>query len=139
MLRRSIGLLALASAALATTPALAKGPDRARVCGSAHCVTIRGERSVSSLFAWGIVPAAARSAPRPAPYYSIRIAGGGSDVRWTVLYVPSRHAIRISQNRVPPYRDTVGPYWTTLSRSDQRVFRHAVRSLRPLAAPGRWA
>jgi hypothetical protein len=108
------------------------------VCGAGRCDTIHGERVVSSLFVWQSGPFTPRAAPRTAPYYSIRISGGGSDVRWVVLYVPSRHAIRVWQNRMPPYRDSVAPYWRTLSSGDEQVYRRTVRDLRPLAAPHRW-
>jgi len=55
-----------------------------------------------------------------------------------VLYVPSRHALWVWQNQVPPYRDGVGPYWRTISVRDERVYRQAVGTLRPLPAPRRW-
>ena len=126
-------------AAFAAWPAAAaaKGPNVATVCGAKRCTTIRGDLAVAPLLAWQWVPFRTRSAPAPAPYYSIRLHDPGG-IDWEFLYVPRHHAVRFWQSRVPPYAQGIGPYWRGLPASAERVFARAVRGLRPLAAPLHW-
>jgi hypothetical protein len=131
-------LAAIAAAALVTVPAAsAKGPNAASVCGEARCVTIRGEAAVWPLLSWQYAPFAERDAPAPAPFYSIRLREP-TGVRWVLLYVPERHAVRIWQSRVPPYSQGIGPYWRTLPASGERALRRAAGRLAPYAAPAAW-
>jgi hypothetical protein len=128
----------VAAGAVCVPAAGAKGPDVARVCGAARCVTLRGERAVWPLLAWQYDgPFALLSAPRPAAFYSIRLHGP-SGVDRTVIYLPGRHVVRLSQSRTPPYDRGIGPYWRTLPASADASFRRAVRGLAPLRPPPDW-
>ena len=129
--------LVTAIGAIAVASATAKGPNVASVCGATRCITIRGQTEVWPLLSWSHVPFSSRPAPAPAPYYSIRLHDP-SGIRWVLLYVPRRHAVRIWQSRVPPYSEGVGPYWRTLPASSERAFRRVVRNLIPRAAPRNW-
>jgi hypothetical protein len=129
---------AAAAGALCVPTADAKGPDRATVCGVTHCVSIHGERAVWSLLAWQYDgPFAVRPAPRPAPFYAIRVRDS-TRLDWTIVYVPRRHAVRLWQSHVPPYRQGVGPYWRTLPASAETVFARVVAPLAPRGAPRSW-
>lgn len=124
-------------AAIAIGSAAAKGPNVASVCGASGCVTLRGESMVQPLISWWYTPFAPRAAPRPAPYYSIRLRDP-SGIRWSLLYVPARRAIRIWQSRVPPYHQSIGPYWRTVPSSAVPAIRWLLQKLSPHAAPARW-
>jgi hypothetical protein len=128
----------VAAGTLAVPVAGAKGPNVARVCGAGRCVTLRGERVVWPLLAWEYDgPFALLPAPRPAAFYSIRLHDP-SGVEWTVLYLPGRHVVRLSQSRTPPYDRGTAAYWRTLPASADASFRRAVRGLAPLPAPAGW-
>jgi hypothetical protein len=133
---RVVALLA-AVAAVAAAPSAAKGPNLARVCGSSGCVSIHGESAVQPLMSWWWTPFARRGAPAPAAYYSIRIHDPAG-INWVLLYVPARRAMRIWQSRVPPYNESIGPYWRTIPRSAGRGLEAVVRPVRPFAAPRKW-
>ena len=129
--------LAAAVAAFAVAPATAKGPNVASICGATRCIPIRGETAVWPLLSWSFAPFVTRPAPAPAPFYTIRLRDR-SGIRWELLYVPKRHAVRFWQSRVPPYSQGVGPYWRTVPESAEDVFRRAVGKLSPRIAPQSW-
>jgi hypothetical protein len=133
----SVSLVAMLGA-IAVASAMAKGPNIGTVCGATGCITIRGETAVWPLLSWSYAPFSSRTAPAPAPYYSIRL-DDPSGIKWVILYVPTRHAVRIWQSRVPPYPEGVGPYWRTLPASADRVFRRAVGRMQPRLAPPAWS
>ena len=89
------------------------------------------------LLSWTYTPFKPRAAPRPAPYYSIRVRDP-SGIKWTLLYVPSRRMMRIWQSRVPPYSESIGPYWRVVPRLAVPQIAKAVARVRPYAAPKRW-
>jgi hypothetical protein len=127
----------VAAMVIIVPPAGGKDWGVASVCGTGHCLTLRGEKGVAPLLAWQDGPFVTRTAPAPAAYYAIRVHDG-FDIHWTLLYVPSQHAIRISQSRVLGYEEGVAPYWRALPSAAEAALRHAVSPLRPLAAPRVW-
>ena len=138
MLSRGGLLVVLGAFALgAPGSAAAKGPNVARVCGASGCTTLRGESAVQPLISWWYTPFSSRRAPRPAPYYSIAIRDP-SGVRWSLLYVPSRRAMRIWQNRVPPYNQPIGPYWRDVPAAAVSGLGRVAAGLKPYAAPSAW-
>jgi|tagenome__1003787_1003787.scaffolds.fasta_scaffold18574098_1 hypothetical protein len=134
----ALPLLAVAGA-LAAPTAGAKGPDAATLCGAQRCLTIHGERAVAPLLGWQSTGFSERAAPQPAPYYTLRVSDRSAGIRWGLVYVPRRHAMRIWQNRIPPYDEGVGVYWRTLPAAAEPAFRAVLQTLRPHAAPRRWA
>jgi hypothetical protein len=93
---------------------------------------------VWSLLAWQYDgPFSLRAAPRPAPFYAIRVHDPAGVDR-TLLYVPRRHAVRLWQSRVPPYRRGNPPYWRTLPAAVEGMFVRVVRGLAPRRAPSAW-
>ena len=133
---RVVGVVA-ALAALTSGAAQAKGPNAAAVCGASGCTRLTGESAVAPLLSWTYTPFKPRAAPRPAPYYSIRVSDP-SGIKWTLLYVPSRRMMRIWQSRVPPYSESIGPYWRVVPRPAVPQIAKAVARVRPYAAPKRW-
>jgi hypothetical protein len=136
---RWIGVVSVVGglALLASGSAAAKGPDFARICGASSCTTVRGEFAVQPLISWWYTPFSQRGAPRPAPYYAIKLRDP-SGIRWVLLYVPGRHAMRIWQNRVPPYNQAFGPYWRTVPRTAMRAIARLVSKVRPYGAKRSW-
>ena len=130
----------LVSALVVTGGAAAKGPDRARVCGTS-CRTIIGDRQVYPLLdAWGSKPFVQAHVPRPAPYFTLSIdSTRGESGRWLLLWVPSKRLMRVTQIAVPPYQTTtVGPYWRPVPPGARSVFAAAARGLRPHAPVRGW-
>ena len=118
-------LLALALA----TAAAAKAPARTIVCGASVCRSAPYEL-ISPVDG---VPFHLLRAPRPAPFYTaVLTAPGASDgFCWRVVWVPSRHAIRIANvGRYVPGAPVAGSYWRTVRPAYERGFARAVRGLR---------
>jgi hypothetical protein len=136
---KRVWLVAVVAGVALTAPgsAAAKGPNFARLCGASGCTTLRGETAVQPLLSWWYTPFFQRGAPAPAPFYRIRITDP-SGVKWSLLYVPARHAVRFWQNRVPPYHESIGPYWRSVPGSAVAVMGRLVHKLKPYAAPRRW-
>jgi hypothetical protein len=116
--RVQIGLALAAVAAVAAliaSAALAKGPDEGRLCGRSGCVALEGYEAAEPFVSWWNIPFTQRPAPKPAPFFRIILRQFEPDpITWTLLYVPRRKAMRITQTRVPPYQAGVGPYWRTV-------------------------
>jgi hypothetical protein len=129
---------ALAGAALLVPgSAGAKGPNFANVCGTSGCATVRGEFAVYRFMSWWNTPFSQRGAPAPAPFYKIKIRDP-SGIRWSLLYAPSRRAMRIWQNKVPPYNQSIGPYWRSVPRAAVADMAALIRKVKPYAAQRRW-
>lgn len=127
----AIGGLAL----IAPGSAVAKGPNFASICAASGCTTLRGEAAVQPLISWWYRPFSHRSAP--APFYSIKLRDP-SGIRWSLLYVPARRAMRIWQSRVPPYNESIGPYWRTVPGAAVPAIDQLMHKVTPYAAPRRW-
>jgi hypothetical protein len=121
-------LLLTALLALAAVPAAAaKEPVRATVCGASGCKTST-DRTRLARVPWGgsDVPAA----PRPAPYYRIRLKiDFGATVK--LIWVPSRSVF---------YRELEGnaPGWSSVVQG-KNALAWLVRGVRPFPAPKTWA
>ena len=139
-MRRVLGLLALltVAGAIATGSAAAKGVYTASVCGSSGCTSVQGQAAVWPLMSWWYTPFHSHAVPALARYYSIRIRERSAALDWVMLYVPGRRSARIWQNRVPPYKQSIGPYWRTVPADAMPVLNRAVRKLAPYASPARW-
>jgi hypothetical protein len=139
---RVLAVLAAVIAAAATSVANAKGPAEGRLCGSSGCVQLRGYEPVRPFLSWWDEPFAERRAPRPAPFFRVVLHQAGPDAReavtWTLVYVPSRNAMRITQSRVPPYRAGVGPYWRPIPVTARVALRRATAGARPYPASVAW-
>ena len=124
-----------ATAALAAFPVHAKGPAEGRLCGVSGCVTLRGWEELKPFTSWWDAPFKVRTAPRPAPFFRLIIHQAAPDnaktITWTLLYVPSRDSMRITQSRVPPYSSGIGPYWRTIPATARAGLRRATASLSP--------
>jgi hypothetical protein len=130
---RRLAALALLGTALAVTGvAAAKGPDRARVCGTT-CRTITGDQNVWPLLgAWLEGTFVQADAPRLAPFFTFKIdSTRGESGRWVLVWVPSKRLLRVTQIAVPPYQlETVGPYWRRVPAATRAAFAAATRGLR---------
>lgn len=122
--------------------AMAKGPFDGRLCGVSGCVTLRGYEATAPFTAWWSRPFTERSAPAPAPFYRVVLRqetpDGLKPVTWTLLYVPRRAAMRIAQNRVPPYAAGVGPYWREVPGSARAALDRATQGVTPFPASPVW-
>ena len=122
--------------------AAAKGPFESRLCGSSGCVTLRGYAAAAPFMSWWSRPFAQRPAPRPAPFFRIVLRQDAPDgqvpITWTLLYVPKRDAMRIAQNRVPPYAAGVGPYWRTVPGTAVAALERATEGITPYPASPVW-
>jgi hypothetical protein len=73
------------------------------------------------------------SAPRPAPFYRIRIkATGEGYIDRTVIWVPSRKLWYDKQYTVPP----LPGFWRT--ESDHAALTRLAKSVKPFPAPTHW-
>jgi hypothetical protein len=137
-LRRVVWLVA-ACAACAAGPAAAKGPDAGSICGGLGCIALSGQSETAPFISWWNSAFSPRGAPRPAPYYWIQLRDGfAPEIRWVLLYVPARRAMRIWQSRVPPGNEPIGPYWRTVPPAAADSIRVLVRSIRPYPTPRTW-
>ena len=135
---KRLAALALLGTALAVAGvAAAKGPDRARVCGTT-CRTITGDENVWPLLGtWAEGPFVQADAPRRAPFFIFKIDSlQGASGRWILVWVPSKRLLRVTQIAVPPYQlETVGPYWRPVPAATRAVFADATRGLHPRRGP----
>jgi hypothetical protein len=135
---RRIGPLAVLAAAALAAPlaALAKGPDRASVCGADRCGSVRGP-AVAALMDWG-----GRSgfeqlpAPRRVPFYRLTLYDRGRPA-WKLVYAPSVGRVRITQLDVYPF-GTIAAYWRAVTPAGKSALGRATRGLRPFPAPSSW-
>ena len=140
-MRRLIPLAILGTALALTGIAAAKGPDRVRICGSGPCRVVLGEREVAPLLeTWWSGPFTQASAPRPAPYFTLRLDSTRIAIgRWLLVWVPSKRLLRVTQIAVPPYETaSVGPYWRPVPAAARAAFASGTRGLRPHPAVAGW-
>jgi hypothetical protein len=134
---RAIGAAAVVALALAGA-AQAKGPDLARACGASGCTTLRGPKSVYPLLDWMSAAFMIADTPGPAPYYHITFRDRGS-VFMTLIWVPSRHRIRVLQPASYPFAPgSQHPYWRAVSAKGAAALAKAVAGLRPFSTPRVW-
>ena len=123
-------------------PVVAKGPMRGDLCGRSGCVALSGHEASAPFTSWWSRPFTERPAPASAPFFRVVLRqdapDGGEPITWTLLYVPQRSAMRIAQNRVPPYSAGVGPYWRTVPHSARAALARATRGVAPFAASAAW-
>ena len=135
-------LAAAAVAALAAVPVHAKGPAEGRLCGVAGCLTLHGWEELRPFTSWWDTSFTQRTSPRPAPFFRVVVRQATPDptksITWTLLYVPSRNALRITQSRVPPYESGIGPYWRAIPATARAGLRRATASLNPYPGSSGW-
>jgi len=116
----------------------AKGPDAARVCGGSGCTTVRGPSAVAGLVDWMTAAFTIADAPRPAPYYRFTFRDRGR-IFMTLLWVPSRHRMRVLQPAPYPFAPgSQHPYWRAVSPRGEAVLGRAVAGLQPFSARRAW-
>lgn len=128
----------LCVAAVAAGSASAKGPDTAKICG-ARCITLHG--SSVGIFAPNWSGAyALLDAPRPAPYYAITLTDSSAPSLgvYRIVYVPSRHMVRVWQSNTPYGPRSVPAYWRGVPRGTEMTMRRIVSRVAPHIAPRRW-
>jgi hypothetical protein len=142
---RSVGaavLVTLVVSAAGGPAAVAKGPAEVTLCGRTGCVALEHHVAWAPITSWWWTPFTERPAPRSAPFFRFVARQAAPDalgpVKWTLLYVPQRHAMRITQSRVPPYSTGVGPYWRTIPLSARAALLQATDGVKPYRAPTRW-
>jgi len=139
-MRRSAALTAVAALLVFAGGAAAKGPDRARVCGT-KCRTSTGDQQVYPLIdSWSSKRFVQADVPRPAPYFTFSIdSTRGESGRWLLVWIPSKRLMRVTQTAVPPYQTaTVGPYWRPVPSAARSRFAGSARGLRPHAPVRGW-
>jgi hypothetical protein len=121
-----------------TCGAQAKGPDLARACGASGCTTFHGATRVYGLMDWMSAMFTLGGTPAPAPYYRVSFSDHGKAFM-TLLWVPSRHSMRVQQPVVYPFAPGSNhPYWRPVSARGAAVLGRAVAGLRPFSAPRAW-
>ena len=134
---RALGAAALL-ALFVTGGAQAKGPDLARACGASGCTTFHGANRVDDLMEWMGAAFTLADAPTPAPFYRISFRDHGKAFM-TLLWVPSRHRMRVLQPVVYPFAPGSNPpYWRPVSAKGAGVLGRAVEGLRPFSTPRTW-
>ena len=123
-------VVALAVLALAAA-AEAKGPGTARVCGSSGCITVRNLGTIDGMTALS-GPFQLADAPRPVPFYTVALSDPPpSTFRWSFVYAPSRHLLRISDGVTPPY-------WRRAPTVVARTLARLTRGLEPYPRSRGW-
>jgi hypothetical protein len=134
---RALGATALV-ALCASGAAQAKGPDLVRACGASRCTTVRGLAAVDRLVRWIGATFTVAETPQPAPFYRITFSDRGKTFM-TLLYVPSRHRMRVLQPLPYPYAPGSNhPYWRSVSPAGAAALGRATAGLRPFPAPSAW-
>ena len=126
----ALTLLALAATSFATTQG-ATG----RFCGAGKCVWIPAPiaTTLSQRNEGGFEPA---SAPRPAPFYRIKIkATGEGYISRTIIWVPSRKLWFDKEYTIPP----LPGFWRSDNARIDRGLRRLTRMVRPFPPPAHWA
>ena len=135
-------LLGSAIAVVFAAPVAAKGPAEGDLCGRSGCVPLRGYQATEPFTRWWSRPFTERPTPVPAAFFRIVLRQDAPDghqpIKWTLLYVPQRSAMRILQSRVPPYAAGVGPYWRTVPPTARSALARATRGITPFRAPTAW-
>lgn len=126
---------AAVSIALAVPAAEAKGPAEAELCGSSGCVRLSGSAALEPFSSWWKTPFTQLRKPKPARFYRILVRQAEPEpITWSLVYVPARNAMRLTQSRVPPYATGIGPYWRTVPAPARRGLRDATRGTTPYPA-----
>lgn len=118
----------------------AKSWPIAALCGQTRCVTVR-HPTVDAFFEWWSLPFAQLGAPRPAAFYTVRWHDSDSMGTYTtvLLYVPSRHLMRIYESGIPGYpHSPIGPYWRSVPHREWSALGRIVARVAPHRALHRW-
>ena len=117
----------------------AKDWEVMQVCGASRCVSYRNNDATRVLSGWG-QPFSSKQAPAPAPYYAIRIAypTAASFGITKMVYVPTRHEIRIWHSRTHYSPKPVTAYWRTVPNSAQTTMNRAFAHIAPHPTPKAW-
>ena len=111
------------------------------VCGQTKCFAVHGQAS-AALFSWETPGPWAELEPTlPAPYYTIRFRieqAPTIEILEQVLYVPSRHIVRVYDSRTVYGPQPVGPYWRSVSKSAEVAMDKVVSRISPRHAPSAW-
>ena len=123
---------AVAALALATTAFAASEGATAHFCGAGRCIPIsKSEATKLSQRNESFSPA---SAPRPAPFYRIKVKGTGEGyISRTIIWVPSRKLWFSKDYVTPPLPGD----WRT--ETTNRELRRLARMTKLFPAPARWA
>lgn len=138
-MRILVGLVC-AVALLAATPALAKGPDLASICGASGCATVDDVDRVNVLALW-TAGFEVRKEPPAAPFFTVELTTTrGAVAKWSYLYVPSAHALKIIRadfsggiSGVQPMNEWVSPSAEVLAAYDM-----ATAVMSPFPATAGW-
>lgn len=123
----TLTLLVLAATSFASTQG-ATG----RFCGARKCLRI--PVPLATKFSQRDESYEPASAPRPAPFYRIKIKGTGEGyISRTIIWVPSRK-VWFSKDYVNP---PLPGNWRT--ETTKRWLRRATRTVKPFPAPAHWA
>lgn len=138
-MRLFIGLSCVV-ALLAVTPALAKGPDLASICGASGCATVDDVEKVNVLALW-TAGFEVRKEPPTAPFFTVELTTTrGAVAKWSYLYVPSARALKIIRadfsggiSGVQPMNEWVSPSTGVLAAYDT-----ATAAMSPFPASAGW-
>lgn len=138
-MRLLIGLVC-AVALLAVTPALAKGPDLASVCGASGCARLDDVDEVNVLALW-TAGFEVRKEPPTAPFFTVELnSTRGAVAKWSYLYVPSAGALKIIRadfsggiSGVQPMNEWVSPSTEVLA-----AYATATAAMSPFPASAGW-
>jgi hypothetical protein len=130
-------LLVLTGASAASTSA--KDWYLLQVCGASRCVTYHNNSAVKVLSSWSN-PFGPKSAPAPAPYFSIRSSSPVAPSMGVtkMLYVPTRHEVRIWQSRTAYGPQPVSAYWRTVPSDAETTLDRALAHIAPHSTPRAW-
>jgi hypothetical protein len=117
------------------SPAGAKGPNVASLCGAGNCATVRDIDSVNHLALYDGFRQ--RGVPRVASYFTVELTSSRlRSVDWQFVYVPSRWAIRV--DRADFGYGPSSSYWVTPTRRALKAYTLATRGVMPYPMPTRW-
>lgn len=117
---------------LAATASAASEGATARLCGAGKCIPISAPLATKLSQRYESFSPA--SAPRPAPFYRIKVKGTGEGyISRTIIWVPSRKLWFAKDYVTPPLPGS----WRT--ETTNRELRHLARMATPFPAPAHWA
>jgi hypothetical protein len=139
---KSLSLLAVLVALVGATgsSAPAKGWPTGEVCGRT-CFPVRGDTAGTFVWWWDdySMPYRIVSPPRPAAFYRVALHGGTPQaISYQLLFVPSRHLVRIYASRTAYGPEPVRPYWRTLPAQVEPELRRIVAHVPPRPRPRAW-